>query len=92
MGQKVHPVGFRLGVIKDWQGKWYADKGYTALLHEDLRVRRLLLKKLAEAGVPKVDIERSANQMTVTIHSAKPVSSSAKAAPKWKSFAGSWRP
>lgn len=72
MGQKVHPVGFRLGVIKDWQGKWYADKGYTRLLHEDLKVRRMLMKRLVDAGVPKVDIERSANQMTVTIHSAKP--------------------
>ena len=72
MGHKVHPVGFRLGVIKDWQGKWYADKSYTELLHEDLRVRRMLLKKLADASVPRVEIERSANQMTVTIHSAKP--------------------
>ncbi len=72
MGQKVHPVGFRLGVIKDWQGKWYADKIYTQLLHEDLKVRRMLMKRLADAGVPRVDIERSANQMTVTIHSAKP--------------------
>ena len=72
MGQKVHPVGFRLGVIKDWQGKWYADKGYTELLHEDLKVRRQLMKRLADAGVPRVEIERSANQMTVTIYSAKP--------------------
>ena len=72
MGHKVHPVGFRLGVIKDWQGKWYADKSYTELLHEDLKVRRMLLKKLADASVPRVEIERSANQMTVTIHSAKP--------------------
>lgn len=61
-----------MGVIKDWQSKWYADKGYTNLLHEDLRVRRMLLKRLADAGVPRVEIERSANQMTVTIHSAKP--------------------
>lgn len=72
MGHKVHPVGFRLGIIKDWQGKWYADKDYTKLLLEDLRVRRMLLKRLADAGVPKVEIERSANQLTVTIHSAKP--------------------
>lgn len=72
MGQKVHPVGFRLGIIKDWQGKWYADRAYTTLLHEDLKVRRMLLKKLVDAGVPRVEIERSANQMTVTIHSAKP--------------------
>lgn len=61
-----------MGVIKDWQSKWYADKSYTTLLHEDLKVRRMLLKKLADASVPKVEIERSANQMTVTIHSAKP--------------------
>lgn len=72
MGHKVHPVGFRLGVIKGWQSTWYADKQYTVLLHEDLKVRRMLLKKLADASVPRVEIERSANQMTVTIHSAKP--------------------
>lgn len=61
-----------MGVIKDWQGKWYADRTYTDLLHEDLKVRRMLMKRLVDAGVPRVDIERSANQMTVTIHSAKP--------------------
>ncbi len=52
MGQKVHPVGFRLGVIKDWQSKWYADKAYTGQLHEDLKVRRMLMKRLMDAGVP----------------------------------------
>ncbi|MBI4494601.1 MAG: 30S ribosomal protein S3 [Chloroflexi bacterium] len=72
MGQKVHPVGFRLGVIKDWQGHWYADKQYTQLLHEDLQVRRHIMSRLADAGVSKVDIERSANQISVTIHAAKP--------------------
>src|SRR3954464_5339123 len=78
MGQKVHPIGFRLGVnvgnrhVKEWQGKWYADKDYTKFLHEDLRVRQLIMNRLAEAGVSRVDIERSANQMTVTIHAAKP--------------------
>jgi small subunit ribosomal protein S3 len=78
MGQKVHPIGFRLGVnvgnrhVKEWQGKWYADKDYTKFLHEDLRVRQLIIGRLAEAGVSRVDIERSANQMTVTIHAAKP--------------------
>src|ERR1044071_1860334 len=78
MGQKVHPIGFRLGVnvgnrhVKEWQGKWYADKDYTPLLHEDIRVRELIMSRLAEAGVSRVDIERSANQMTVTIHAAKP--------------------
>src|SRR3954468_20634639 len=78
MGQKVHPIGFRLGVnignrhVKEWQGKWDADKDYTKFLHEDLRGRPLIMGRLAEAGVSRVDIERSANQMTVTIHAAKP--------------------
>src|SRR5918912_1282557 len=73
MGQKVHPIGFRLGVIKDQQARWYAEKrGFTQYLHEDLRVRRMIMTRLADAGVSRVDIERSANQMTVTIHAAKP--------------------
>ncbi|MFN8522764.1 MAG: 30S ribosomal protein S3 [Chloroflexota bacterium] len=78
MGQKVHPIGFRLGVnvgdrhVKEWQGRWYADRDYTTLLHEDINVRRMILKRLSDAGVARVDIERSANQMTVTIHAAKP--------------------
>src|SRR3954466_7696440 len=78
MGQKGHPIGFRLGVnvgnrhVKGWMGKWYADKDYTKFLHEDLNVRQMIMSRLAEAGVSRVDIERSANQMTVTIHAAKP--------------------
>src|SRR5919205_3253869 len=73
MGQKVHPIGFRLGVIKESQARWYADKkGFTQYLHEDLRVRNRIKGGLADAGVSRVDIERSANQMTVTIHAAKP--------------------
>ncbi|MBA2450863.1 MAG: 30S ribosomal protein S3 [Chloroflexi bacterium] len=78
MGQKVHPIGFRLGVnvggrhVKEWQGRWYADRDYTKFLHEDLNVRQLILRRLSDAGVSRVDIERSANQMTVTIHAAKP--------------------
>src|SRR5919199_83834 len=73
MGQKVHPIGFRLGVIKDQQARWYADKrGFTQYLHEELRVRTRIKTRLADAGVSRVDIERSANQMTVTIHAAKP--------------------
>jgi small subunit ribosomal protein S3 len=72
LGQKVHPIGFRLGVIKDWQARWYADKQYTQLLHEDLQVRRHIMTKLADAGVSRVEIERSANQISVTIHAAKP--------------------
>lgn len=61
-----------MGIIKGWQSNWYADKGYTSLLQEDVKVRRMLMKRLADASVPRVEIERSANQMTVTIHSAKP--------------------
>jgi small subunit ribosomal protein S3 len=73
MGQKVHPIGFRLGVIKDSQARWYADKkGFTQYLHEDLRVRKMIMSRLTDAGVSRVEIERSANQMTVTIHAAKP--------------------
>ena len=73
MGQKVHPIGFRLGIIKEPQARWYASKkGFTQYLQEDLRVRRMIMTRLADAGVSRVDIERSANQMTVTIHAAKP--------------------
>ena len=78
MGQKVHPIGFRLGInvgdrrVKEWQGRWYADRDYTKFLHEDLNVRQMIMERLADAGVSRVDIERSANQMTVTIHAAKP--------------------
>ena len=77
MGQKVHPIGFRLGVnvgnryVKEWQGRWYADKDYTKLLHEDLKVRQLIMSRLAEAGVSRVDIERSANQMTAEKNSSE---------------------
>lgn len=72
MGQKVHPIGFRLGYTKDWDARWYAEKEYMDLLQEDLRVRRHIEVRLWNAGVPKVEIERSANQVTVTIHTAKP--------------------
>lgn len=72
MGHKVHPIGFRLGIIYPWQSKWYADKNYTELLHEDLSVRRHILKKLSDAAVSRVELERNANQVIVTIHTAKP--------------------
>ena len=72
MGHKVHPIGFRLGVIYSWQSKWYADKNYTELLHEDLRLRRRILAKLSDAAVSRVELERNANQVIVTIHTAKP--------------------
>ncbi len=72
MGRKVHPVGFRLGIIKDWQARWYAEKGYQDLVHEDIRLRKMVMERLAEAAIALVDVERSANQVSVTIHTAKP--------------------
>src|SRR5215211_8818437 len=72
MGHKVHPIGFRLGILYPWQSKWYADKNYTELLHEDLRIRGMILKRLSDAAVSRVELERNANQVIVTIHTAKP--------------------
>ena len=72
MGHKVHPYGFRLGVSRTWSAKWYADKEYTALLQEDIAVRALVEKRLANASVSGVEIERGINHVTVTIHTAKP--------------------
>lgn len=72
MGQKVHPHGFRLGYIYDWNSKWYAGRTYTALLHEDLNIRRTIAQTLPDAGIAKVEIERNANQITVTISTARP--------------------
>lgn len=72
MGQKVHPHGFRLGYIYDWNSKWFADKNYTEQLHEDLRIRRAIKGMLPDAGISRVDIERNANQITVTIYTARP--------------------
>ncbi len=72
MGQKVHPTGFRIGVIYDWQSKWYADHGYRTMLQEDLSIRKFIGEKMRDAGVSKVEIDRNANQVTVTIHTAKP--------------------
>ena len=74
MGHKVHPTGFRVGVIYDWQSKWYAgNKGYKVQLHEDVAIRnRIMGKGQPDAGISKVEIDRNANQMTVTIHTAKP--------------------
>jgi small subunit ribosomal protein S3 len=72
MGRKVHPIGFRLGYIKDWQSKWYADRNYVELLHEDIALRKSIIKELENAGVARVEIERSANKIEVTVHTAKP--------------------
>lgn len=73
MGQKVNPVGMRIGIIRDWESKWYADKKeYTELLHEDIKVRDFVLKRLKDSSVSHVDIERAANRVNITIHTAKP--------------------
>jgi small subunit ribosomal protein S3 len=72
MGHKVHPYGFRLGVSRTWTAKWYADKEYTALLQEDIAIRKLIEKRLANASVSQVEIERGINHVTVTVHTAKP--------------------
>jgi small subunit ribosomal protein S3 len=72
VGQKVSPVGFRLGIIRDWDAKWYADKNYTDLLHEDLLIRKIIEVHLNNAGVSRVEIERVANRIRISIHTAKP--------------------
>jgi small subunit ribosomal protein S3 len=72
VGQKVHPIGLRIGIIKDWESRWYAGKDYADLFHEDLRVREYIAKRLKDASVSKVEIERAANRLNVTIHTAKP--------------------
>ncbi len=72
MGRKVHPVGFRIGIIRDWQGKWYSDKNFTEFLQEDLKLRNAVLAKYPEAAIAKVDIDRQANEVAITIHTARP--------------------
>lgn len=72
MGQKVHPIGFRIGIIGDWHSKWYARKHYTEFLQEDLRINKIIEAKNPEAGISKVDIERRTSEVTVTVHTARP--------------------
>ncbi len=72
MGHKVHPYGFRLGVTRTWTAKWYQDKEYTTLLKEDIAIRQLVERRLANASVSGLEIERNFGQVTVTVHTAKP--------------------
>lgn len=72
MGQKVHPKGFRLGVIKDWDSRWYAEKDYAKLLHEDIRIRGYIKERLFNAGVSNIIIERTAKRARINIHAARP--------------------
>ena len=72
MGQKVHPIGMRVGIIRDWDAKWYAEKEYASYLHEDLAIRKLVQTKLADASVSTIETERAVNKVIVTLHTAKP--------------------
>ncbi len=74
MGQKTHPIGFRLGVVKDWQTKWFAGRGqhYRPLVLEDLKVREAVFKRYPDAGVARVEIERSAHDVVINVHTARP--------------------
>lgn len=72
MGQKVNPVGLRIGIIRDWESKWFAEKDFGTLLMEDVKIREYLKNKLKDSAVSHIDIERAANRVNVTIHTAKP--------------------
>ena len=72
MGQKVHPNGLRLGIIRPWQSRWYADKDFSKLLMEDVTIRRHVKRRLYDSGVARIEIERAANRLKVTVHTAKP--------------------
>lgn len=72
MGQKTHPTGNRLGIIRTWDSRWFAKKDYTTLLHEDLNIRKLIKKNLFHAGVAKVEVERAGQKIRVIIHTARP--------------------
>ena len=74
MGQKTHPIGFRLGFIKDWQSRWFAGRGseYRAQVLEDLKIRDVIKKQYPDAGISRVEIERSAQDLTVNVHTARP--------------------
>lgn len=72
MGQKTHPKGFRLGVIRDWDSRWYEEKLYAVWLHEDIRLREYVRKKLQSAGISRVEIERAANRVKMNLFTPRP--------------------
>jgi small subunit ribosomal protein S3 len=72
LGQKVHPIGFRLGVIRTWDSKWYAEGNYSQLLHEDIKLRNYLKKRLFHAGIAKIELERAASKAKINIFAARP--------------------
>jgi len=72
LGQKVNPVGFRLGVIKTWDSRWFSERSYSNLLHEDLKIKKFLKNKFFHAGISKIEIERAADKAKIGIHAARP--------------------
>ena len=72
MGQKIHPTGFRVGVIRDWDSRWYATKERAALIEEDAKIRRFIKEKLSQAAISRIEIERAPNKVKVILHTAKP--------------------
>jgi len=72
VGQKVHPIGFRLGILTKWESNWYAEKEYSRFLHEDIQIRKYIKKKLYHAGISKISIERTADKVRVNIHASRP--------------------
>jgi ribosomal protein S3 len=72
LGQKVHPIGFRLGIVRTWSSKWYSEADYSKLLHEDIKLRDYLKKRLYHAGISKIEIERAASKAKLNIFAARP--------------------
>ncbi len=72
MGQKVHPISFRLGIIKDWDSRWFARKQYSTFVYEDYKIRQFLKKRVYQAGVSKIEIERAASKVRIRMHAARP--------------------
>ena len=67
MGRKVNPIGFRLGIVSDWESKWFAERTYTEQLHEDLKIRKLIMRELTRASISRIELEPSANKVDITI-------------------------
>ncbi len=72
MGQKVHPKGFRIGILEGWESRWFAEKEYALLLHDDIKVRNFIKKRLHHAGIAKIELERAANKAKINIYTARP--------------------
>ncbi|MFN7684944.1 MAG: 30S ribosomal protein S3 [Oligoflexia bacterium] len=72
MGQKVHPIGFRLGITRTWDSRWYSKRDYAKLLHEDIKLRQYIKEKLFGAGIARIEIERAANKVKINVHTARP--------------------